>query len=1534
MNTAYSRFSREISLMAASDIHIGCQENRLILQRGKVVKSDGDQVFNAIEHYFKNYHCFCKKPDTEKLESIRNKLLETSDEATHERIKGLFADLIRQAEGAPEKMAKSDAAPRLDNILVKVADAPENAPAFQNNLLLVINNYPRFQLGENLEIYDTAFGNLPENWDLKKVYSNLKKAFREFQEELGLSFLEAECDRLMKPLIPIQMGLIIETSPLNPNSEAMYVDFCRLEENLKPIIVNRHFLAVYEWKLNFRQDIEIYCQPQGNLAVILPKGKSLEECGFSAQHLVKASLKEAKSTVIKEEVAEDLKDILIDETEEGRFARIVYFTGHGSYPGFPGAFDPSKEGTIGGLPVAEFQKTYQVLNPVFFGGESCFWGGHNIHQTHLPDGAITCPIMIFSSLESVSTAEEDSCAVPLLAVAEKLLFQEQTRAAPRQLQLGELQRSVSKLAEQRKIQNLPQILLPANRRDIPKVTYRGFETQDVVDVSRRHSQKVREGTGDRNIYLFSDPVVMEPIIIKGTLPAILLSRGGTSHHYADCIKAEGQELAKIAELTFNVALNTAGSDVKAASKAFFISALTCQINGKDKLLHPVMFKETSSECSVIYKIVGEPHFRWLKFSKKVFVNEKNKKKTVKWEKDQEVLLSSFGAVFSIYETMIKTRPTQQHLLNTTAGRQSEEDFLEAFEQNFWKKNRPIEADLYATILHNQKLFLKGEGKKVFWMGAFDRALALFKSCPKYSPANKDDILRLASTLASVSGQKALEGAINGTKYTPLMFMVTRGNLSEVQSIYSRCPGGLDAVDLWGSNALLLALSYRKSEVAQFLINCGCKMDLANRKGMTPVHWVIQQSDKEMLTYMIERGLNIKGAFGSKLLSFALSLKNYDMFAFLIAQGVGGAETLLWEVCSCTSDDTIIGQLLREQKVDVNEQKGKAHTTALHLCVHRGNVQGARALLDHKAKMDVVDGHGFLPIHYAASSRNEHAVDCIDLLSEFKADLNAKAEKGKTALHLAIADKNMAAIVKLIENGASLDIEDDKYQTALELAYQDKEILFHILKLKNVNINHSSPNHPPLLLKALIKDDLVLAEALVSSGADVNIIYSDVPLLLCLLKMYRPSLDAIQFLLARADLRKTDEKGNTALHQAVLSAPHDVFMRVLDAGIPMDIKNSENNTAFMAYAQETHYELSKWASLIEKTNSLTEEEVKVIAKTGLKRSYARAFFEKFVISGEAEENSLKALHRAIFNSDLDGVSRWLGDDPKVTNTAICGIPALHSVLYFAERDQEELLELLLNNTPEKDAEDVAGNTLLSIALFRNLPLAHELIQRIEINCSVDMPYIVNDPELVKVAYARHPEFFAGEQGTNALRAAIFRNDHETVDYLIDAKAGREDPKFATTVLPSFFYQKRKGLLARALEYPNIDINQTGWYSPLLQALRTDDPEIVDLVLAKDPDVDLQNSLHELAEPQDPPLVNQIPIAQKLLAKGADINRTHKKLNTALHVALQNDNSSLALFLIEHGADFTLPNKKGQTALQIAEIGRLGEVVDAINKKLHS
>ncbi len=131
----------------------------------------------------------------------------------------------------------------------------------------------------------------------------------------------------------------------------------------------------------------------------------------------------------------------------------------------------------------------------------------------------------------------------------------------------------------------------------------------------------------------------------------------------------------------------------------------------------------------------------------------------------------------------------------------------------------------------------------------------------------------------------------------------------------------------------------------------------------------------------------------------------------------------------------IVQLLLFFKAEASP-KDKRGSTPLHLAAFYSHEQIAKFLVDQGAEVEVSTIDDLrTPLHWAAWNESR---PLLELLLKHGADINAKNDKGETALHYAARD-NQTILQDLLDNGADVDIETCRGDTPLFWAVKGGEL---------------------------------------------------------------------------------------------------------------------------------------------------------------------------------------------------------------------------------------------------------------------------------------------------------------------------------------------------------------------------------------------------------------------------------------------------------------------------------------------------------------
>lgn len=117
----------------------------------------------------------------------------------------------------------------------------------------------------------------------------------------------------------------------------------------------------------------------------------------------------------------------------------------------------------------------------------------------------------------------------------------------------------------------------------------------------------------------------------------------------------------------------------------------------------------------------------------------------------------------------------------------------------------------------------------------------------------------------------------------------------------------------------------------------------------------------------------------------------------------------------------------------------------------------------------------------------HKIHIIDILKNFKADINKSDNIGFTPLMYAVVGNDLQIVQKLIDLGAKTDFVNKEGKTALHLAvkYKSSQGIFDVLNKKTVNINVKDKNgHTPFML-AVFRGDIDIMETFMYRTIDIN-----------------------------------------------------------------------------------------------------------------------------------------------------------------------------------------------------------------------------------------------------------------------------------------------------------------------------------------------------------------------------------------------------------------------------------------------------------------
>ena len=209
--------------------------------------------------------------------------------------------------------------------------------------------------------------------------------------------------------------------------------------------------------------------------------------------------------------------------------------------------------------------------------------------------------------------------------------------------------------------------------------------------------------------------------------------------------------------------------------------------------------------------------------------------------------------------------------------------------------------------------------------------------------------------------------------------------------------------------------------------------------LLPVHVGLKDFLVELLKRHTRPAENALDTVISRLAGYAAWFEHRDIVRLLLTKkdvdwnvSAWNGKELVTQIAGWNDEDTL-RTLLQKESCSVDALTGMG--SALHLAVRNGFTSIARMLLEAGADVEALNKQ-HNPVIITALTRiiGERTWDweMIDLLLEYKADVNAHGENGNTALHYAHWS-GTKAIVYLVSKGANLNLRNELGQTPLDSA---------------------------------------------------------------------------------------------------------------------------------------------------------------------------------------------------------------------------------------------------------------------------------------------------------------------------------------------------------------------------------------------------------------------------------------------------------------------------------------------------------------------
>ncbi|CEF67649.1 No mechanoreceptor potential C [Strongyloides ratti] len=305
----------------------------------------------------------------------------------------------------------------------------------------------------------------------------------------------------------------------------------------------------------------------------------------------------------------------------------------------------------------------------------------------------------------------------------------------------------------------------------------------------------------------------------------------------------------------------------------------------------------------------------------------------------------------------------------------------------------------------------------------------------------------------------------------------------------------------GNNALHLSAS-KNHQLFSYMCshNCMLSINKQNKKGETPFHFAARIGDDQMLKsfYKLDANVNICDNKDISPLHIAAELGHtsfverlIDKFGASLTARTRDGDTLLHIAAYSGHASTALAFLKRGVPLNMPNKKGalglhtaaaagfnevvkmllakgthidiktKDNFTALHIAVKNNKPEVVETLIGFGADVHLHGGkNGETPLHVAANSHEENAIDCALMLLKSGAQPNVRMNDGQTSLHVAAKQGIEKMILLLLEEDADPTLVSNNGETPLHIAvrycnYRGCYLIINYLKEKMSDIKIAS-----------------------------------------------------------------------------------------------------------------------------------------------------------------------------------------------------------------------------------------------------------------------------------------------------------------------------------------------------------------------------------------------------------------------------------------------------------------------------------------------
>uniref|UniRef100_A0A8B9ZEA2 Inversin n=1 Tax=Anas platyrhynchos TaxID=8839 RepID=A0A8B9ZEA2_ANAPL len=381
-----------------------------------------------------------------------------------------------------------------------------------------------------------------------------------------------------------------------------------------------------------------------------------------------------------------------------------------------------------------------------------------------------------------------------------------------------------------------------------------------------------------------------------------------------------------------------------------------------------------------------------------------------------------------------------------------------------------------------------------------------------------------------------------------------GDKSTLQKLIAGNSELKDKEDQFGRTPLMYCVLADRLDCAEALLKAGADVNRADRSRRTALHLAAQKGNYRFMKLLLAR----RGNWMQKDLE--------DMTPLHL--------TTRHKSPKC------LALLLKHMAPGEVDTQDKNKQTALHWSAYYNNPEHVKLLIKHDSNIGIPDIEGKIPLHWAANNKDPsaiHTVKCILEAAPTESLLNWQDYEGRTPLHFAVADGNVAVVDVLTSyEGCNVTSYDNLFRTPLHwAALLGHAQIVHLLLERNKfgTIPSDSQGATPLHYAAQSNFaetvEVFLKHPSVKDDSDLEGRTS------FMWAAGKGSDDVIRTMLSLKldiDINMTDKYAGTALHAAALSGHVSTVKLLLEHNAQVDALDVMKHTPLFRACEMGHKEV--------------------------------------------------------------------------------------------------------------------------------------------------------------------------------------------------------------------------------------------------------------------------------------------------------------------------------------------------------------------------